>query len=126
MVARYIPWAGAASALVSDTVYHWGVRAFVGDMGTATAWANATFQTALMAQSDWAGSEWISAPGGDSPGQFASNPCLCVCLFFCTPCYLMSGIPVHLPLHNLLFHCRLNASLSLHSLLSHCRLIVLW
>lgn len=71
--SAYIRWGGAGSALKSDSIYDWGVRAYTKPGGNPTEWANASFQTALMEQSDWAGSKWISAPGGDNPGQFASQ-----------------------------------------------------
>ena len=65
----YIPL--AAANLTSDREYHWAVRCWVG--GEPTAWANASFSTALMHQEDWKASEWITSPGGDAPGQYASQ-----------------------------------------------------
>ena len=41
--------------------------------GRPTAWANASFSTALLEQADWKASQWISSPGGDAPGQYASQ-----------------------------------------------------
>jgi hypothetical protein len=41
--------------------------------GRPTAWANASFSTALLEQADWEASQWISSPGGDAPGQYASQ-----------------------------------------------------
>lgn len=64
----YIKYGGQQN-LTSDKTYKWSVRSFPGP----TAWANATFSTALLEQSDWAKSKWIQSPGGDSPGQYASQ-----------------------------------------------------
>ena len=67
----YVPLPAGAPALASDTSYEWSVRGYVG--GAATAWANANFSTALLEQSDWGAAEWITTPGGDAPGQYASQ-----------------------------------------------------
>ena len=60
---------GGEANLTSDRTYHWRVRSYPGP----TAWANASFSTALLEQADWAKSRWIQSPGGSNPGQFASQ-----------------------------------------------------
>lgn len=67
----YIPLGQAAANLTSDKDYMWSARCYVG--GKPTAWSNASFSTALMEQSDWHAAQWITSPGGDAPGQFASQ-----------------------------------------------------
>jgi alpha-L-rhamnosidase len=52
----------ATQPVVSDTAYHWRVRVWVAGSDNATAWTDAMFSTALLEQSDWTGSEWISPP----------------------------------------------------------------
>jgi hypothetical protein len=62
----------SATPLVSDSLYHWRVRAYAPN---ATDWADATFSTALLEQTDWAASDYIQAPGpatGDT-AQMASE-----------------------------------------------------
>jgi hypothetical protein len=67
----YIKMGAAAANLTSDKEYMWSARCFVG--GTPTAWSNASFSTALLEQSDWHAAQWVTSPGGDAPGQFASQ-----------------------------------------------------
>jgi alpha-L-rhamnosidase len=74
----YVPLGRPAQNLTSDTQYSWAVRGWVVSAASAaaavpTAWSNATFSTALMEQSDWNSAQWITSPGGDSPGQFSSQ-----------------------------------------------------
>jgi hypothetical protein len=64
----YIKYGGSEN-LTSDRAYRWSARSYPGP----TAWANATFSTALLEQSDWAKAKWVQSPGGDSPGQYASQ-----------------------------------------------------
>ena len=52
----------ATQPVVSATAYHWRVRAWIAGSDNATAWTDALFSTALLQQSDWDGSEWISPP----------------------------------------------------------------
>ena len=63
--------------MTSDTTYAWGVRSHVSSAGGAskpTDWANATFSTALIEQSDWDGALWVSL-GAETAGanQYASQ-----------------------------------------------------
>jgi hypothetical protein len=74
----YVQLGSTAPNLTSDSAYTWGVRGWASSAGgsgaaipasTPTPWANATFSTALLEQSDWTEAQWITSPGGDSPGQ---------------------------------------------------------
>jgi alpha-L-rhamnosidase len=70
----YIELGAAAANLTSDKQYLWAVRSYIAGAAKPTAWANASFSTALLEQTDWAGSEWITSPGGDAlGGQYTSQ-----------------------------------------------------
>jgi hypothetical protein len=89
----YIPYGGTTN-LTSDTTYIWGARSYITTaaatthhqdahshsvVGVAAAaaptlWVNATFATALMAQSDWKNALWVSlGPETAGANQYASQ-----------------------------------------------------